>query len=134
MKRRTDDPFLRAVTPKVDGVTPREPTEDGQTDMFAPPSATPTPIEQLPYPAKGLDPPAAHEAAGNLIFSGRRGGTLHKIRERLMAGEATNVELARITPRYGARIYDLRKQGFDIETVSQNKATGVTVYRMRGAR
>lgn len=39
------------------------------------------------------------------------------------------MELTRITPRYGARIHDLRRAGFTIRT-DQDRASGVTRYTL----
>lgn len=49
----------------------------------------------------------------------------------LREGTVTNGELATITPRYGARILDLRKAGHEIETVFENKKSGLVIYRLK---
>jgi hypothetical protein len=44
----------------------------------------------------------------------RRDNTAQRILARLAQGPATSIELARITHRFSARIYDLRKRGHQI--------------------
>ncbi len=65
-----------------------------------------------------LDPPARISKQGRAILA------------RLQAGEVTNVELARIAIRYSARIHELRKAGYRIELVKQDRESGVCVYRL----
>jgi hypothetical protein len=50
------------------------------------------------------------------------------ILERLRIGPATNMELATITHRFGARLHDLRHAGFDYE--SARGAGGIFTYRL----
>lgn len=58
--------------------------------------------------------PIVVEAAGRLDREGRRTRTLDRVLDRLRQGPATNLELASITPRYGARVYDARQLGHRI--------------------
>ena len=52
----------------------------------------------------------------------------------LRAGPLTNVEVMHLGGlRYSARLHELRRTGHVIET-EEHKATGVTVYRLEGAR
>lgn len=66
---------------------------------------------RLPPVSRDTDPEVAKRAEVLLNRSGRRLRTLDRIYDRLLAGPATNLELAEVTPRYGARIYDLRELG-----------------------
>jgi len=53
-----------------------------------------------------------------------------KIVERLQAGQATNVELSQIAMRFTARIYELRKCGYDIRIVRQDRDSGLVWYEL----
>lgn len=53
---------------------------------------------------------------------------------RLEAGPATNLELIPISTRFSARIYDLRRAGYVIDTDQGDKASGVTTYTLKGQR
>ena len=50
---------------------------------------------------------------------------------RLREGPATNRELAAISLKYTSRISDARKTGYDIRVVSQDRASGLTVYELK---
>jgi hypothetical protein len=50
--------------------------------------------------------------------------------DRLREGLASNIDLARITHRFGGRLYDLRKAGCTIVIVSNDHRSGVVVYRL----
>jgi hypothetical protein len=47
-------------------------------------------------------------------------------------GIASNGELARISPRYGAHIFDLRKEGWLIQTITVDVNTGHYKYLFKG--
>ena len=49
---------------------------------------------------------------------------------RLRRGSANNAELGTIAMRFSARIFDLRKAGFKIETFDHDHLTGVVWYRL----
>ena len=51
-----------------------------------------------------------------------------KILEALRNGGSTNFQLATITPRYGARIHDLRENGYNIVTTV--KEDSLVEYRI----
>lgn len=59
---------------------------------------------------------------------GRRVRSVDRILAALRTGPRTNLQLAEITPRYGARIYDLRRLGHDIATANGDGA--VTTYTL----
>lgn len=42
----------------------------------------------------------------------------------------TNAELAAITPRYGARLHDLRRSGYQIRTTELRDGSGRATYRL----
>jgi len=50
---------------------------------------------------------------------------------RLREGSATNMELIPISTRFSARIYDLRKLGYVIETSVIDRAKGLTLYTLK---
>ena len=50
--------------------------------------------------------------------------------ERLRCGPATNKELVQIATRFGARLLDLRRAGYDIQITARNRETGLTVYAL----
>jgi hypothetical protein len=77
------------------------------------------------------DPPTSKEAERLLNKSGRRVSQKGKLLDRLLAGPATNVELAQLCIKYTGRISDLRADGWDIACVRQTEE-GVTVYTLRG--
>jgi len=58
----------------------------------------------------------------------RLGESAQKVLGRLLAGRATNVELARIALRYGARLKELRDRGHDIRIV--RREAGLNVYEL----
>lgn len=45
-------------------------------------------------------------------------------------GTLSNMDLAQITPRYGARIHDLRRAGVRIVTTPLHDGSGVVTYRL----
>jgi len=49
-------------------------------------------------------------------------------------GEATNVELNRICFRYGARIYELRREGHEILTVRESGGIFRFIYKGNNTR
>lgn len=53
---------------------------------------------------------------------------------RLEQGPATNMELIPIATRFSARIYDLRKAGYIIETDMLDSSNGITLYTLKGQR
>lgn len=53
---------------------------------------------------------------------------------RLEAGPATNIELIPISTRFSARIYDLRRAGYVIETDQLDRGKGITQYTLKGQR
>lgn len=58
----------------------------------------------------------------------RLSGQRQAILDRLRRGPATNKELAMLSLKYTGRISDLRKSGYDVRLLSQDRATGVSVY------
>jgi hypothetical protein len=61
-------------------------------------------------------------------------GCSQRILARLQRGPATNIELAKITPRYGGRLYDLKKAGVRWRIVERNYDTGVNTYSLEAER
>lgn len=57
-------------------------------------------------------------------------GQRKKILDRLTQGPVSNIELAAICFRYSARIHELRKLGYDIETYREDKSSGTCFYRL----
>jgi hypothetical protein len=53
------------------------------------------------------------------------------ILERLRRGTATNRELAEIALKYSGRISDLRAAGYNVQVVSRDYKTGLTMYELR---
>ena len=51
--------------------------------------------------------------------------------DRLRIGPATNMELIPISTRFSARIHELRKQGFVIDTEYLDRARGLVLYSLR---
>ena len=60
----------------------------------------------------------------------RIAGQKKAILDRLSESPASNIELAAICIRYSARIHELRKAGYDIQTYHQDKASGVCWYKL----
>ena len=54
--------------------------------------------------------------------------------ERLRQGPATTMELIPISTRFSARLHELRKQGWIIETDRIDKASGVSLYTLKGKK
>jgi hypothetical protein len=77
--------------------------------------------------SKATDPAVCHQAEEAMNADGRRTRTVVLIEMALSTGPKTNHELAEITPRYGARIYDLRRLGYAITTQIKG---GTTTYTM----
>ena len=88
----------------------------------------PTNPDTLWTRASGRDP-ISHEAERRLNESGRRQTTATRILEALADGPKTNAELAAITVRFSARIFDLRHRGYTIKTELVGN-DGVAVYTM----
>jgi hypothetical protein len=62
----------------------------------------------------------------------RRLSAKERVLQMLQAqGEATNIQLNALTFRYGARIFELRKEGFDITTEAKGDGVFRFVYRGR---
>ncbi len=80
---------------------------------------TPPPLFQV------ADPNAARVDVERLTGQNRI------IYDLLLTGPKTNMELAAVTPRYGARLYDLRKAGVVIETIESHDGTGLVRYRLK---
>ena len=57
-------------------------------------------------------------------------GQRAKIIERLQSGPATNTELTQIAMRFTARIHELRKCGYDIRIVRQDRDSGLVWYEL----
>jgi len=93
-----------------------------QSDLFG---------ASLPPVAAHSDPATSHEGALLLHLSGRRGKQMQAILDRLLAGEATNVELCELAINYRARISDLRASGYRIECTRQ-RVNGLSTYVLRG--
>lgn len=53
------------------------------------------------------------------------------IRDRLLQGPATNLELAQIALKYTGRISDLRACGYEIYVVAQDFETGRVIYALK---
>lgn len=50
---------------------------------------------------------------------------------RLREGPATNMELIPISTRFSARIFELRKQGYKIDTECIDRAKGLSLYTLK---
>jgi hypothetical protein len=80
----------------------------------------------------GASQEVARDAERRHTSSGRRLTNLQAVFLALLSGPVTSAELARITPRYGARIYELRRRfGCQIETAVG--AGGASTYTMLSA-
>ena len=55
----------------------------------------------------------------------------HAILARLQQGPATNRELSMIALKYTNRISELRQAGYKVPCVSQDHATGLSVYELQ---
>lgn len=53
---------------------------------------------------------------------------------RLQEGPATNMELIPISTRFSARIHELRKKGYIIDTDYLSRDKGLTQYTLKGRR
>jgi hypothetical protein len=69
----------------------------------------------------------AAECAAELA---RHDGSRERVLARLQQGEATNLELAAICLRFGARILELRRAGYPI--TAEPAGRGVWLYRLTG--
>jgi hypothetical protein len=78
--------------------------------------------------ARRTDPPTSHEAAEDLVKSGRMEGQCAEILQRLRKGKASSEDLAYYSLKYTARISDLRQRGYVIEA-SQDE--GVWWYTLK---
>jgi hypothetical protein len=65
--------------------------------------------------ARRTDPATSHQAAADLVNSGRLSRQCEIILHRLQQGPATSSELAALSIKYTGRISDLRKRGFNIQ-------------------
>lgn len=64
--------------------------------------------------ARRENPPTSHEAAEELIESGRMSAQCQAILERLQRRPAMSSELAQLSLKYTSRISDLRQRGHKI--------------------
>lgn len=64
---------------------------------------------------------------------GRAAGQRRQILDALRRGRAEVHELKGIASQYNARIYELRKAGYDIENVEHNKTTGESWYELKSS-
>lgn len=64
--------------------------------------------------ARQTDPATSHEAAADVVQSGRLSAQCAAILQRLLRGPATSVELSNIACKYTGRISDLRARGHRI--------------------
>ena len=55
-------------------------------------------------------------------------GQTAQIYRMLREGPKTNAQLAAVTARYGARLYDLRKAGVSVVTAPARDGSGLVVY------
>ncbi len=85
-------------------------------------------LEDIPA-APASAPELVHQAAEDLNAGDRRGRMVNAILERLERGPATGPELAAITHRFSARIYDLRQQ-YGKTIISRRSGDGVYVYTL----
>lgn len=65
--------------------------------------------------ARRTDPATSHQAAEDVVKSGRMSAQCAAILKRLQQGSADSLELSRIAPKYTGRISDLRKAGHKID-------------------
>ena len=91
----------------------------------APPANRTEPVVVEPLYVE--DVPTFHRAMSGERVANQREMILSLLRQ----GSVTNFELADICLRYSARIHELRKQGHNIETVMENKKSGLVVYRLK---
>ena len=75
-------------------------------------------------PIEAKDPNVPEAAKGRLSRQCREVLDMLRIRPR------TNAELAAITHRFGARIWDLRKAGYGIIALERDHATGLVLYKL----
>lgn len=54
-----------------------------------------------------------------------------RVLELLREGPKTNMELVPITMRFGARIFEMRRRGFVIDTDVIDRAAGLVLYTLR---
>ncbi len=93
-----------------------------QLNLFGPDA--PPQYDNIPLPEPAVVGTVADEKK-------RTGNQCETILARLREGAVTNHELAEIALKYTNRISDLRKQGHVIECVTINRATGLSVYRLK---
>ena len=94
-----------------------------QLNLFGETTAPPQ-YDNIPLPEPAVVGTVADEKK-------RTGNQCETILARLREGAVTNHELAEIALKYTNRISDLRKQGHVIECVTINRATGLSVYRLK---
>lgn len=77
--------------------------------------------------ARSTDPENSHEAAMDIVNSGRMSSQCKAILNRLQQGEATSLELSALSLKYTSRISDLRKAGY---VIAATKTDGIWTYRL----
>lgn len=70
--------------------------------------------------ARRTDPATSHQAAEDVVHSGRLSAQCAAILERLRRGPATSVELLNLAPKYTGRISDLRAKGHRIKATHED--------------
>lgn len=82
--------------------------------------------EPLPPHCRSLREPQPEPAEAE-----RRSATRERVLARLQEGPATNVQLLDICMRFGARILELRREGYDIRT--KPRGGGIFLYVLHAA-
>lgn len=76
--------------------------------------------------ARRSDPSNSHQAAADIVISGKMWRQCEIILHRLQQGPASSADLAALTLKYTSRISDLRKAGHHIQC--QHNSSGHWVY------
>lgn len=67
--------------------------------------------------ARRTDPPTSHQAAEDIVASGKMSAQCAVILAQLRQGPATSLELSKLSLKYTSRISDLRKSGHKIKAL-----------------
>jgi hypothetical protein len=87
------------------------------------------PLFDRPIPV--YDPEPSFLRSEDKVVAPRLNRQCQTILARLQRGTMTTGELSAIACQYNARIYELRKAGYRVECIEQDRVTGLSVYELK---
>lgn len=79
--------------------------------------------------ARRTDPSTSHQAASDIVHSGKLSNQCQEILIRITGRWASSLELAEVALKYTSRLSDLRQRGYKIDTKRSDE--GWWYYRLK---